>query len=131
MVLEHIGVAVKNPPEMARWYEKNLGCIIQREGHKGPGMDMSFISDDKAKSVLELLCHPDYKPVSDVLSGAAQLHFAFLSDDPYADSDRLAKAGATPCGGGPAANGEILLYLKDPWGNFIQLVKRAKPLIEK
>jgi catechol-2,3-dioxygenase len=29
MIIEHIGISVSKPVEMAQWYKNNLGCKIQ------------------------------------------------------------------------------------------------------
>lgn len=129
MLFEHIGISVADPLEMADWYEKNLGFTVKRRVHKGPGMDAVFIQDESGKILLEILSLPGEKTTAQLVTLPAKLHYAFLSDDPYAESDRLQKAGAVFVSKGPAENGEILLFLKDPWDNYIQLVKRAEPLI--
>jgi len=57
-------------------------------------------------------------------------HLAFCSDDPAADRDRLAAAGAMVVEDlATSPVGDLLVMLRDPWGFPIQLVKRANPML--
>ena len=131
MYIEHIGISVVNPLEMADWYVKNLGFTILRKIHKGDKADAVFIADSLSNSVIELLCEPGLEQVGNLISNPSQLHFAFFCDDPKSDCDRLVGVGARFDSETKSAPGDILLMLRDPWNNVIQLVKRQKPLINK
>jgi glyoxylase I family protein len=130
LYIEHIGISVSNPLEMADWYVKNLGFTAVRKIHKGEKADSVFIADSASKTVLELVCEPGLEPVGRLISNPSQLHLAFYSDDPQADCEKLVSAGASFESETKAAPGDTLLYLRDPWGNIIQLVKRQEPLIK-
>ena len=58
--------------------------------------------------------------------------WAFLTGSLEADRDRLLAAGAT-IDGEPVRNpdGDVLQFLRDPWGLAFQIVARAKPLLEE
>lgn len=125
MKIEHIGITVKNPFEMAEWYVKNLGFEIKRQNGTADN-GMVFISD-KNGTIIEIIKAPGLKSTCDLLESSTQLHIAFKSDNPYEDSKKLQKCGAEFVGECPVKVGaDILLMMKDPWGNTIQLAKRGK-----
>ena len=52
-MIEHIGLCVENPYDMADWYVKNLGFhILKKGGNNDDGV--VFIEDSKNNTVLEL-----------------------------------------------------------------------------
>jgi glyoxylase I family protein len=133
MRVEHIGVEVTKPFEMAKWYTENLGfkVIYSSEG-EAKSNPMVFISDGTGETVFEFFRDPAIRPLCDELSDIAQLHIAVMSDDPDADRDRLAAAGAQYVGKLPTPReGEILISMKDPFGNMIQLVRRGSVKVRK
>lgn len=123
--IEHIGIAVRKPLEMVKWYEKVLGfetIVASGEPDKG----VAFINDAAKKVVLEVMNAPGLTALCDRQDDPTQLHIAFLSETPDADADRLVREGAARIGDTihtPA--GDTLILLRDPWGNTVQLVKRA------
>ncbi|MDP4178670.1 MAG: VOC family protein [Bacillota bacterium] len=124
MTVEHIGFTVSSPKEMAKWYEENLGFVIQFEG--GNEKDgMVFISDESRSTILELLKSSETLPINELINHSDQLHIALKSEDPYADKERLVAAGASYVGEKIISNcKDILIMLKDPWGNYLQIAKR-------
>ena len=68
---------------------------------------------------------PDYAAMN-----AFTFHVAFMADDVKAARQRLIAAGARPDGDiNEAPNGDVLCFLRDPWGLTIQLARRGRPLI--
>jgi glyoxylase I family protein len=130
MLLEHVGMLVKDAFAMADWYEKHLGFRTIRTG-TGPVASGAFVTDDAGKVALELITHkelapPDYAGVSPL-----QLHLAIATQDPDGDRERLLGAGATFVEETPMKEpGERLYLMRDPWGVAIQLIKRNAPLVE-
>jgi len=126
MIIEHLGISVSYPIKIAKWYEKNLGCKIQfLEGNDDGNKSVAFISDESNAKIIEFFKLPGILPLNNFIENPLQLHIAFRSEFPYEDSKRLIDEGATfleECL--YKHDGEILLLLKDPWGNTIQLVKR-------
>jgi len=55
LLIEHIGITVKEPFEMADWYEKNLGFKILYKFHKDENSSTAFITDDSCKMALEII----------------------------------------------------------------------------
>jgi len=128
LIIEHIGISVSNPTEMAKWYQDNLSCkiLFMSENDNGDNAG-AFISDESDSTILELFKLPNIAPIKNELKNPLQLHVAFKSQNPDEDCKRLIKVGATfieECL--VKHEGEKLLLLKDPWGNIIQLVKRGK-----
>src|SRR3954451_21062892 len=87
-----------------------------------------FLADGSGRVVVELYGH-DKAPVPDYASmDPLVFHIAFVSDDVGRTLRRLLAAGATGAGEvtvTPA--GDEMLFLRDPWGVALQLVKRASP----
>ena len=58
------------------------------------------------------------------------LHIAFAVEDVDETRARLVAAGATPEGEVTRLeNGDLLAFLRDPWGIPLQLAKRGQPLV--
>ena len=127
MKIEHIGLSVSKPISMANWYVEHLGFIIRRQGgddQKG----LAFISAPGQEAMLELFDNNVTPPLESYTLSPAAVHIAITSQDPEADMQRLIKAGAVYIEGDPKkATGDVLVLLRDPWGNTIQLAKRAEP----
>ena len=124
--IEHIGIAVEKPIEMANWYRETLGFNIKflaEDEEKA----VAFITDGSDKVMLELGKIPDVPPLTKGVSHHLQLHIALRSDDPDKDADYLVSKGATFIEKCPIKRpGENLIVLSDPWCNTIQLVKRCE-----
>ena len=130
MIIEHVAFQHPVPAAAAEWYGKHLGFSVARAS-TGPSQ-ARFLADSAGRTVLEIYSNaagpmPDY-PAQSPLT----LHVAFLSDDLQADTARLVAAGATLVEA-PAATptGDVLGMLRDPWGIPLQLVRRAKPLLDR
>lgn len=125
MVIEHIGITVEKPVETAGWLVKNFGCRLV-SSQSDAQHEVAFVADEAGTTLLELIRVPGVAPSCSLLPSTSQLHIAFLSDDPYAKLKELEKAGAALVEDNSGHNpGEILLLLRDPWGNVFQLVKRS------
>ena len=127
--IQHIGLNVNNPVEVANWYIQNLGMKLIRQGNApqfvtfiagaGGNMEMEFYNKEKFKKI-------DFQKI-DVMS----FHFAFLTDSIGIIKKKLIDAGAklvdkiteTP-------TGDKVAMLRDPWGMPLQLVERSIPMIK-
>jgi len=90
---------------------------------------MHFLADAARRAMIEIYCNASastdlYKDLH-----PAQLHLAFTSADPDADTARLVAAGAVLVEHLHNPDGSHLTMLRDPWGLAIQLAKRAVPMI--
>ncbi|MFH2138032.1 MAG: VOC family protein [Candidatus Omnitrophota bacterium] len=124
--IEHIGIAVDDPLAMAQWYEENLGYIIKfSEGNKEKGV--AFISDASGKVTFELLKVPEVKSARTDLTHRLQVHVGVFSENPDEEARTLEAKGAKfveRCT--LTLPGDYLVILEDPWGNYIQLVRRSR-----
>ena len=129
MNIEHFALNVPDPASLARWYVEHLGMRIVRHLDEAPFTH--FIADESGRTVIEIYQHtkaliPDYFAMDPLV-----LHIAFVADDVKATVQRLQQAGAALAGEittTPA--GDEMAFLHDPWGVVIQLVRRARPLLE-
>jgi|WetSurMetagenome_2_1015567.scaffolds.fasta_scaffold1313292_1 glyoxylase I family protein len=123
--IEHIGITVGKPIEMARWYQEVLGFNIVFSAHDNEKA-VAFITDSTGKVMLELGQIPGAPPLADRITHHLQLHIALKSMDPDTDTEYLVSQGATFIEKCPITlPGEYLVVLRDPWGNTLQLAKRA------
>jgi hypothetical protein len=122
--IDHIGIAVKEPVKMAKWYQEALGFKIRFSAEDNEKA-VAFLTDSGCRVMLELGRLPDVLPLTERLSHHLQLHIALKSDDPEKDAEYLVSMGASFIERCPIKRpGENLIVLNDPWGNTLQLVKR-------
>jgi glyoxylase I family protein len=129
MNVEHTGLNVPAPAEMARWYVANLGMKVVRSSDKST--QTHFLSDSAGRTMVEVYCNrsapvPDYSAIDPLV-----LHLCFTPEgDIGVARDRLLAAGAAAVGDiAVTSSGDQLAMLRDPWGVPIQLAVRAKPMI--
>jgi glyoxylase I family protein len=123
--IEHIGISVEKPIEMANWYHEVLGFNIQFSA-EDEEKAVAFLTDGNDRVMLELGKVPDVSPLTKGMSHHLQLHIALKSDDPDKEAEFLVSKGATFIEKCPIKMpGENLVVLSDPWGNTIQLVRRS------
>ncbi len=122
--IEHIGISVEKPIEMANWYQETLGFNIKfsaEDEEKG----VAFLTDRDDKVMLEFGRIPNISPLTERTNHHLQLHIALKSENPDKEAEYLVSKGATFIERCPIKRpGENLIVLSDPWGNTIQLVKR-------
>lgn len=128
MRVEHVAFNVEDPLEMARWYVEHLGFVVKRRVMEAPWAH--FIVDSSGSTMIEIYGNPKV-PVSDFRNmHPGTLHLAFVSENIQADIDRLTAAGAKLEGDiTDLPGGDIMAFIRDPWGITLQLVKRREPMI--
>ncbi len=128
MDIEHFALNVPDPVALADWYVRHLGMRVLRQLDSGPRT--RFLADQAGRSVVEVYHQtkaavPDYFALDPLV-----LHIAFRVDDVAVTRQRLLDAGATAAGEVVTTEtGDVMTFVRDPWGVAIQLVKRARPLI--
>jgi catechol 2,3-dioxygenase-like lactoylglutathione lyase family enzyme len=129
MNIEHVALNVVDPIRMADWYMSHLGMRVLRCVSEPPYT--RFLADESGRVVVELYGHrkapvPDYAALDPLV-----LHIAFATEDVAAERQRLLKVGASSAGDiARTPAGDEMVFLRDPWGVALQLVKRARPLLE-
>ena len=89
-----------------------------------------FVADGAGRVVVELYHHakvpvPDYPAMEPLV-----FHIAFVTDDVRGTLRRLLDAGATAAGEVTVTpTGDEMVFLRDPGGVPLQLVKRSAPLL--
>ncbi len=102
MGIEHIGISVTAPQQMADWYSRHLGFrIIRRGGSDSDGG--AFIVDESGDTVLELFRMPDADPLPLGDLAPIQLHVAIDCDELYETATALVEQGAELVGEAPCA----------------------------
>lgn len=127
LALEHLALNVSDPVAVAAWYVEHLGMTIVRRGDAP--VHMHFLADAGRRAMIELYANPSAPTDSYRDLHPAQLHVAFTSADPDADTARLVAAGATLVEHVHNPDGSHLVMLRDPWGLPIQLARRATPML--
>ena len=124
---EHLAINVSDPVAVAAWYVEHLGMTIVRRGD--PPVHMHFLADASRRAMIEL--YANAAAPTDLYRDLhpAQLHIAFSSADPDADTARLVAAGATLVEHLHAPDGSHLTMLRDPWGLPLQLARRTAPML--
>ena len=125
--IEHVAFNVADPVAVADWYARHLGLRVVRKGD-GPVFG-HFLADSAGRTVLEIYHQdapvPDYPNLHPFV-----FHIAFMCEDVAGERARLLAAGATPAGEvTTSANGDVMTFLRDPWGVVLQLVRRGTPLL--
>lgn len=127
MTLEHVALNLPDPKTAAEWYAEHLNMRIVKSSDTAPFIH--FLADASG-SMLELYHNPSGAVPTYPDMSPYTLHLAFAVEAVEAERDRLVAAGASVVGDietTPA--GDTLLFLRDPWGVVLQLVKRASPLL--
>ena len=126
MKLEHVALNVPDPAAAADWYVEHLGLRVVRAGD--PPQDIRFLSDGRG-GVLEMYANPAAGDFDASALSPYAVHLAFAAEDISVEHARLIEAGAETIGGiDTTPDGDLLAFLRDPWGVTLQLVQRAEPL---
>ncbi len=128
MRLEHVAFNVHDPAEVSAWYEAHLGMKVIRRA--GAPMFAHFLADASGLSLLEFYHHPTI-PVPVYAEVDPWIHhIAFAVTEIESDLARLVAAGGTALGG-PLSNpaGDVAVFVRDPWGLALQLVKRQEAMV--
>lgn len=126
MKIEHFAFNVTDPTAVAAWYCEHLGFTVKVKLERAY---THFLADSSGQVMIEIYHNPPGEVPDYPAMNPLQLHLAFVSTDPVADSARLCEAGAKEVDDVQLPDGSHLKMLKDPWGFSIQLCKRGNPMI--
>lgn len=128
MKIEHVALNVNDPVAMGRWYVEHMGMQVKRRMVEQPYAH--FLADDSGSVMIEIYSNHAEPCLDHQQTAPAALHLAFVSQDIEFDVQRLERAGAEIVGQiDTAPNGDQFVFLRDPWGVCLQLVKRATPML--
>jgi len=128
MKIEHVAFNVEDSRALADWYAAHLGMTIVRSIEEAPYI--RFLADSEGTTLLEVYSNPigEYVKYSDF--HPVTFHIAFTVEDMDGTRQRLQDAGGKIDGDiEVTALGDKLGFVRDPWGNAVQLVQRKNPLI--
>jgi glyoxylase I family protein len=128
MNIEHFAINVPDPAAAAAWYTKHLGMRVVRSLSVAPFTH--FLADGAGRVVVELY-HQTKAPVPDYRTmDPFVFHIAFTTTDVRGTLEHLLAAGASSAGEVTITpSNDEMVFLRDPWGVPLQLVKRSVPLI--
>ncbi len=128
MRLEHVAFNVHDPAEVSAWYEAHLGMKVIRRA--GAPMFAHFLADTSGLSLLEFYHNPDIAVPDYAAVDPWVHHIAFAVSDIEGNLARLVAAGGTAIGA-PMSNpaGDVAVFVRDPWGLALQLVKRKEAML--
>ena len=129
MKIEHFAFNVEDPIALADWYVANLGLRIARKIDSP--RNETFLVDDNNETVIEVYNNPAGDKVPFAELSPLAFHIAFtVEEDMTAEIERLVAAGGTAVGDiATTPAGDKLAFVRDPWGNGVQLVQRQTPLL--
>lgn len=125
--IEHIGIIARDPDSLRQWYVETLGfsLIVRDDGH-----GTAFVLTPDGRSVLEFTQAQRDRGVLPYNAPGLR-HIAITVDPDNADrASRLLKADRVEVleEYQKLPNGQHLFYFRDPEGNVLHLIARAKPL---
>lgn len=127
MKLEHTAYNVAEPKAQAKWFVEHLGMRLVRD--LAEPTFITFIADDDG-ALIEFYSNP----IADIPHYGSispyTLHLAFTTDDLAEAKARLLAAGASDIGiAETLPNGDEYIFLRDPWGLCLQLIRRVAPIL--
>jgi glyoxylase I family protein len=129
MKIEHIAFNVEDSRALADWYVAHLGMTLVRSFPDPPYI--RFLADNAGETLLEVYSNPLGEVVEYGKFHPVTFHIAFTVDDMDVTRQRLVDAGGTIDGDiDNTPIGDKLAFVRDPWGNAIQLVQRKTPLMD-
>ena len=129
MRIEHVAFNVPDSRALADWYVAHLGMTIVRSFPDPPYI--RFLADSSGQTLLEVYSNPLGEYVEYGKFHPVTFHVAFTVDDMEGTRKRLEEAGGKIDGDvDETPSGDRLAFVRDPWGNAIQLVQRQMPLMD-
>jgi glyoxylase I family protein len=127
--LEHFGLAARDTEKLARWYCEALGFAIHAELDNGPGKPKTYFVRLPQGSMIEILPAADPPAKEKPNTEPGWVHLAVSVSDFEAAAATLAQHGARPEGAvRDLPGGTRVRFYRDPEGNLLHIVFRAKPL---
>lgn len=126
MKIEHVAFNVKDSRALADWYVEHLGMTIIRSYDEAPYI--RFLGDGDG-TMLEVYSNPLGEYVEYGSFHPVTFHIALTVEDMNGIRQKLVDAGGTLDGDiDNTPVGDKLAFVRDPWGNAVQLVQRKNPM---
>ncbi len=119
--IEHFAIASPNPKRLADWYVSTLEFEITFE-YAG-----NYFVQARDGNLVEIIPGEGERPDTGMRTPGMR-HIAVCVDDFDAGYEQLKSQGVKFEGEPYTNEGNRLVFFKDPDGNLIHLIKRAKPL---
>lgn len=120
--IEHFAIASPNPKRLADWYVSTLEFEIAFE-YAG-----NYFVQAQNKSLIEIIPAEGTRPATEMRTPGMR-HIAISVDD-FDTAYRQLQSQGVPFEAEPyETGGNRLVFFKDPDGNLVHLIKRAKPLL--
>ena len=119
--IEHFAIASPNPKRLADWYVANLEFEITFE-YAG-----NYFVEAKNGGLIEIIPAEGEAPATQIRTPGMR-HIAISVDDFDSAYQSLREQGVTLEGEPYANQGNRLAFFRDPDGNLLHLIHRAKPL---
>ncbi len=119
--IEHFAIASPNPKRLAEWYVGYLEFEISFE-YAG-----NYFVEAANGGLIEIIPGEGVRADADMRSPGMR-HIAISVDDFDAAYKQLEEQGVKFEGAPYTNEGNRLVFFKDPDGNLLHLIKRAKPL---
>jgi catechol 2,3-dioxygenase-like lactoylglutathione lyase family enzyme len=125
---EHIAFNVPDARAKAKWFVENLGMkIVKESGAPNFGL---FMIDPTGNMMVELYQNIDYPMLDFHNLSYNSMHFAFMVNNLSAVKKKLLSNGASFEVEETTPAGDKVLMLRDPWGQPIQFIERANPMLK-
>jgi len=125
---EHVGIAARDSKALKDWYVEHLDCEVVFEDGKNPPMCFIKMKDD---SMFEIYPFAEDSPAEDnKLRGIRHIAISCAVQDFEAAAKHFMDLGVEvviPASYNPS--GASNFFFRDPEGNILQLVARAKPYV--
>lgn len=119
--LEHTAIAAKSPTDLAQWYVKTLGFVINFE------YDGNYFVKAPNGAMLEIIPAEGAAPETAMKTPGLR-HLAVMVSDFDAAFADLTSKGVRFLGGPFANQGNRLVFFADAEGNILHLIQRPQPL---
>ena len=125
---EHVAFNVPDSRAKAKWFVENLGMKIIRESG-APNFGL-FMTDPTGNMMIELYQNIDYPMLDFHNLSYNAMHLAFMVKNLSAVKKKLLANGASFEVEETTQAGDKVLMLRDPWGQPIQFIERANPMLK-
>jgi glyoxylase I family protein len=119
--IEHLGLAAKDPEQLALWYERVLDFRIV---YKTEGPKPAFFIAGAKRGIIKIIPYPDEMEIPSEKD--KRLHLAIEVEDFKQAVARLNAQGVELAGEPDISHGGKIVFFTDPEGNWLHFVYRLQ-----